>query len=92
MGNEQSNQGILKECTIDDNPIVQNGSKWSLHHAQLLKPPNPMSVFIGEDNSSLENFAKVIDFLRILTIRKPYQKYVFVSICRTLGSIVILTY
>ena len=67
MGNEQSNQGILKECSIDDNPIVQNGTKWSLHHAQLLKPPNPMSVFIGDDNSSLENFAKVIDLLHTHT-------------------------
>ena len=83
MGNEQSNQGILKECSIDDNPIVQNGTKWSLHHAQLLKPPNPMSVFIGDDNSSLENFAKVIGFITHFNHSKLYQKYIFVSIFRT---------
>ena len=49
----------LKEWTIDDDPIINN-KQWSLHHAQLLKHPNPMSVFIGkEDSSSLEKFAKV---------------------------------
>ena len=59
MGNEQSDQhGILKESTIDDDPIIKN-SQWSLHHAQMHKLPNPMSVFIGQENGSLENFAKV---------------------------------
>jgi len=64
MGNEQSDHGILKECTIDDDPIINN-KQWSLHHAQLLKHPNPMSVFIGkEDSSSLEKFAKNLRLYR----------------------------
>ena len=62
----------LKECTIDDDPIINN-KQWSLHHAQLLKHPNPMSVFIGkEDSSSLEKFAKV-KYLWHLNVEVNFQ-------------------
>ena len=66
MGNEQSSadhgladsQGSLKDCIIDDDPIL-NDDHWSLHHAQLHS--TPMSVFISKDNrkGSLDDLAKV---------------------------------
>lgn len=66
MGNHQSNDSmyapndILQECKIDDDPIIRISNQWSLHHAQVSKPPGQMSVFISkEDKSSLEDFARV---------------------------------
>ena len=83
MGNEQSSgshgstegsqSGLLKDCVIDADPIL-NDQHWSLHHAQLHS--TPMSVFISKDkNGSLDELAKVgaihISF-RLLFVRSTY--------------------
>jgi len=72
MGNEQSSgghgstegsqSGLLKDCVIDADPIL-NDQHWSLHHAQLHS--TPMSVFISKDkNGSLDELAKNLRLYR----------------------------
>ena len=87
MGNEQSSaghgladsQGSLKDCIIDDDPIL-NDDHWSLHHAQLHS--TPMSVFISKDNrkGSLDDLAKVNSFKKKCFLFKK-RKVKSVIIC-----------
>jgi hypothetical protein len=56
MGNDHSSgrsaaaANIINECSIDDDPILKTG-QWSLHHAQLRKPPTQLSVFIRSEDA-----------------------------------------
>ncbi len=46
MGNESS---VLKDCSIDETPILKYGTDFSLHHAQRLEDKSQLSVFISRD-------------------------------------------
>ena len=46
MGNESS---VLKDCSIDENPILKYGTDFSLHHAQRFEDKSQLSVFISRD-------------------------------------------
>jgi hypothetical protein len=57
MGSDVS---VLSECQIDETPILNHGSDYSIHHGQRIEDKSQLSVFISkEKDSSVELLAKV---------------------------------